>query len=267
LNALASNPSSKTRNPWIARSPFLLRRLHSLTGIAPVGVFLVEHLWTNATATSGQASFDRAVGEIQQLPFLPLIEVFGIFLPLAFHALYGVYLMRHGSLLPGAYAYRRNWAYILQRVTGVLVFAFVLWHLWEFRIQKLWFGMREDAFFPTLVSHLSATRWGIPWMAVVYLASIAAASFHFANGLWGAGCSWGLTVSRRAQRRSAWLFSLVGAALFVLGANSVIYLANGTRLLPTWSADSPSSECDRAAPSAVPPLPRSSALPSSSARP
>jgi succinate dehydrogenase/fumarate reductase cytochrome b subunit len=66
--------------------------VHSLTGVVPVGVFLLAHLWTNAQALSGQSAFDAAVSEIHHLPYLPAIEVFGIFLPLSFHALYGVKL-------------------------------------------------------------------------------------------------------------------------------------------------------------------------------
>jgi succinate dehydrogenase / fumarate reductase, cytochrome b subunit len=235
---------------WLKRSPFMLRRLHSLTGIVPVGVFLVEHLWTNASATAGQAAFDKAVGDIQSLPFLPLIEIFGIFMPLAFHAIFGIYLLRNGNLKAGAYPHARNWAYITQRITGVLVFAFVIWHLWEFRIQKWLFGMRAEAFYPTLVSHLGALTYGIPLMAIVYLTAIAAACFHLANGLWGAGCSWGVTVSRRAQRTSGWLFGTCGIVLFLLGANTVLYLANGTRFLPFSGSSTPAADCAPSAQSA-----------------
>ena len=32
---------------------FLLRRLHSLTGIVPIGAFLIEHFISNSEATKG----------------------------------------------------------------------------------------------------------------------------------------------------------------------------------------------------------------------
>src|SRR5689334_24656569 len=79
-----------------ARRSFVLRRLHSLSGIFPVGLFLVSHLWTNAKALKGQPAFDRAVADINHLPLLPALEIFGIFVPLAFHALYGVVLAFEG---------------------------------------------------------------------------------------------------------------------------------------------------------------------------
>jgi len=34
-------------------SSFLLRRLHSLSGIFPIGAFLVEHFFSNAFAVNG----------------------------------------------------------------------------------------------------------------------------------------------------------------------------------------------------------------------
>jgi len=50
-----------TAAPKVSRTGFYLRRLHSLSGVLPVGVFLVEHLWTNATVLGGQRPFDEAV--------------------------------------------------------------------------------------------------------------------------------------------------------------------------------------------------------------
>ena len=43
-------------------SSFVLRRLHSLTGIIPVGAFLFEHiLISNSTAISGPDAYARQV--------------------------------------------------------------------------------------------------------------------------------------------------------------------------------------------------------------
>ena len=39
---------------------FALKRLHSLTGVVPIGLFLLEHLYTNARALQGAAAFDTA---------------------------------------------------------------------------------------------------------------------------------------------------------------------------------------------------------------
>ncbi|AKU97166.1 Succinate dehydrogenase cytochrome b558 subunit [Labilithrix luteola] len=213
------------------RRAFILRKLHSLSGVIPVGLFLVEHLWTNSAILGGQASFDHAVAKIQDMPFLPAIEIGGIFLPLAFHAIYGVRLALQGKPNPGSYPFTRNWLYVLQRVSGIVIFAFVAAHLWEFRIQKWLFGMSTSSFYPTLTAHMSWTWAGVPWIALGYLLGIAASLFHLANGLVGFCMSWGITSSRKAQKRVGLAFGALGGALFLLSAVTVVELATGSRLL------------------------------------
>jgi succinate dehydrogenase/fumarate reductase cytochrome b subunit len=111
----------------------------------------------------------------------------------------------------------------------MMAFVFILSHLDEFRVQKWLYGMRVDAFYPTLEAHLSSTYWGVPWTAILYLTGIAVTVFHFANGLSGFCLSWGITVTRAAQRRAAMLCWALGVALFLLGANTVLFFATGSR--------------------------------------
>jgi succinate dehydrogenase / fumarate reductase cytochrome b subunit len=197
--------------------------------VFPVGVFLVSHLWTNATALGGQRSFDHAVRDINRLPLLPLIEIFGIFLPLAFHAGYGVKLAFEARPNVGRYPYSRNWLYTFQRVTGLVAFAFIVWHLWEFRVAKLLGWMSIDAFYPTLAEHLSSTTAGIPLLAVVYLLGIAASTFHFANGLATFAFGWGICVSRRSQRWLGAFLAFGGFVVFLVGADTALFFATGAR--------------------------------------
>ncbi len=211
---------------------YFLRRLHSLTGVAPLGLFLIEHLYTNARALEGQRSFIEAVDEIQKIPFLPLVEIFGIFLPLVFHSFYGIVLALRGRPNALQYSYARNWMYVLQRVSGVFAFFFIAFHLYEFRVQKAFFGMASESFYDVLAAHLSSTQWGIPWLALFYLVGIASVVFHFANGLLGFAMSWGITVTRAAQRRLAWVVIPLGLGLFLLGANIVVHFATGSSLSP-----------------------------------
>ena len=50
---------------------FLLRRLHYLTGIIPVGAFLFEHiLISNSTAISGPEAYARQVSFLANLPLV-----------------------------------------------------------------------------------------------------------------------------------------------------------------------------------------------------
>ena len=218
---------------------FVVRKLHSWSGVVPVGAFLVEHLWTNAYALDGPAAYARAVGRIQALPAVAVLEWLFIFLPLAFHSFYGVWLTLRGRPNALRYPYARNWLYVMQRATGVVAFLFLAWHLYELRVQTWLYGMRPAAFYGTLAAHLSATvAGGVPLAALVYLVGVFASVFHFANGLWGFCFSWGITQSRTSQRRAAWAFGVVGAALFVLGGMTVLHFATGSFFVSSEDATS-----------------------------
>jgi hypothetical protein len=127
--------------------------------------------------------------------------------------------------------------------------------------------MSADAFYPTLESHLSSTYNGFPVLAVVYLVGIAASVFHFANGLFTFSFSWGLCLTRRSQRLFATAFALVGAVVFVMGAQTALYFATGAQFpIPSDPNSSPTFEqCSVVDPTPRPPFPpgASSATPSS----
>ena len=74
---------------------FYIRRLHSLCGIVPVGLFLLEHIFTNCMVLGGPAPFNAAVEHLASIPheiMLPL-EICFILVPFLFHGLYGLYIL------------------------------------------------------------------------------------------------------------------------------------------------------------------------------
>ncbi len=222
------------------RRRFLLRKLHSLTGVVPVGLFVVFHLFTNARALRGEASFSKAVEDIQAIPYLPVIEAVAVLGPLLFHALYGVKLAFESRPNVGSYPFNRNWMYTAQRVTGLLAFAFIVWHLSTYWYARVTGHLAPEQFYGALCQDLSSAPSGIPVAALAYVFGIAAVVFHLANGLWGFCFSWGITVSRRSQRISATVFGLIGLIVFLLGANTAIYFATGSRVAVFGTpADSP----------------------------
>ncbi|MFO0658533.1 MAG: succinate dehydrogenase [Polyangiaceae bacterium] len=212
-----------------------LRKLHSLSGALPVGGFLVLHLLTNAKALSARAAFDGALADINQLSLLPVIEL-GILVPLVFHAAYGVKLAVEGrarvdvSGAAEANADRQRWMYMLQRVSGLIALAFIAYHLYELRYQKLVGAMSVSAFYPTLCADLSRTSVGVPWIALLYLIGITACTFHFAHGLWRFVISWRLVVSPRSQQIMATVLSVLGVALFLIGLDTALFFATGSKL-------------------------------------
>ena len=67
---------------------FLLRRLHSLTGIVPIGGFLLFHLFENASARNGAHAFNETVEKIASMPYLYALEIGMLMIPILFHRLH-----------------------------------------------------------------------------------------------------------------------------------------------------------------------------------
>lgn len=200
---------------------FVLRKLHQLSGIAPLGLFLLEHFYTNSKALAGAKSFNDAVVELQQMPYILLLEIFGIFLPLIFHAVYGIFITFEAKPNTGSYPYARNWMYFLQRVTGGILFVFILFHVLNFR-----FGMvpglntTSVAHNPEMSFQIVQAEFAKTWVFAIYTIGIASTVFHFANGLWLFLVDWGLAIGERAQRAAAYACLAIGAALFAVGINA-----------------------------------------------
>src|ERR671917_1621359 len=115
---------------------FILRKLHQLSGIVPLGAFLLEHFYTNSKAVNpqtGEKAFNDAVEWLQGIPYILLGEITFIFIPLLFHAIYGLFITWEARPNNLAYPYPRNWFYTIQRVTGIILFFFILFHVLNFR--------------------------------------------------------------------------------------------------------------------------------------
>ncbi len=241
----SSPPAEPAGHPPSAEGRW--HRLHTLSGALALGTFLALHLLTNASALGGAERFERVVGAIERSPVLPFLELL-ILVPLAFHAGFGVVLLSRRSA-PEAridrYDGRRAW--VLQRVTAGVVLLFVVVHLWNFRLQRLFFGLSADALHTALAARLSSTRGGIPWLALFYLLGIGATAIHFANGLFAATAAWKIAAESSARRRMRSFTFALGGVLFLLGAGTVVCLATGTRLLPAAEAINP---CGPVVPSA-----------------
>ena len=126
---------------------FLLRRLHSLSGIVPVGAFLVEHFISNAFATNGPHAYGEQVKFLTGLPFAEVLEWVGIYIPLLYHAIYGFYVWFRGEGNVTEYPWTGNWMYTAQRWTGLIAFIYIGWHVYTMRV---------------LGPHLFGTTNGVP---------------------------------------------------------------------------------------------------------
>lgn len=213
------------------RYTFLLRRLHSLTGIV-FGGYLIVHLIVNATLVEGVRSGNSSVYQIQvdkihSLPFLPLVEWTLIYLPILYHAIYGMWIIATGQPNVGRYGYAKNWFYLLQRISALLLVLFIIFHV--LGMKGVFGGEVGQAltFVPvgfateSAARHVNAAWW--VW-SIVYPVGILAAAFHTANGFWTAAISWGLTVSKAAIRRWGALCAVLGIFMFACGMTALVSL-------------------------------------------
>jgi len=191
------------------RRHFLLRRLHSLTGVLPLGVFLFEHFYTNAKATLGPQAFDEAVAALHKIPYLLGIGEFMVLvLPIGFHSIYGLMISSQGSVNAQYYPHYRNVMYLLQRVTGIILLAFILYHVWNTRMQTVFYGTEID--FAYMANYFAPAA-----IKAIYVVGVLSAVFHLANGLWSFSITWGFVRTPRGQRN---LMYACGALFFAMSA-------------------------------------------------
>ncbi|MFL6554874.1 MAG: succinate dehydrogenase cytochrome b558 subunit [Bacillus sp. (in: firmicutes)] len=193
---------------------FVYRRLHSLLGVIPIGIFVMQHLVVNHYATVGVESFNKAANFMGNLPFRYVLETVIIYLPILFHAIYGLYIAFTAKNNASQYGYFRNWMFMLQRVSGVITLIFITWHVWETRIAAA-FG--NEVNFQMMENILSS-----PFMFAFYVIGIISAIFHFANGLWSFLVSWGITVSPRSQVISTYVTIIIFLALSYVGVTTLL---------------------------------------------
>lgn len=249
---MTTNPATNIN--FLDRHYHLFRRLHSLTGIVPIGVFLIAHLVTNSSIIwgglalrgepdtgpepslrdGGIAYFVKEVIWInEQIPHLLLIEI-TLWASIAFHSILGFYYAFTGKSNTSRYGYQANWRYTLQRISGYIGILFIIYHVgtlrwgWTFLVPDgtKW-SHTESA--STLAIALRGGTEGITGLgvlvALLYFTGVTLLVFHFANGLWTAAITWGLTISRSAQQRWGYACAALGAGLMAMGWASVLGFA------------------------------------------
>lgn len=203
---------------------FFWRRLHSLSGVVPVGAFLVEHFISNAFATNGPHAYADQVKFLSSLPFVLFLEIFGIYVPLLYHSLYGFYIWFRGQSNVSDYPWAGNFMYAAQRWTGAIAFIYMGWHTWTMRFTGIHLLTNNQAAFHKVQMELQN-----PWAAAFYLVGIIAASWHFSYGLYLFAAKWGITVSDRSRRKFGYVCTGVAILFIVVG-----FATLGAFFKPQW---------------------------------
>lgn len=207
-------------------STFVFRKLHQLTGIIPLGAFLLEHLYTNSKGLSGPDDFNKAVEDLQSIPYILFVEIGLIFIPLIYHAVYGMFITWEARPNNLAYPYPRNWFFTIQRITGVILFFFILFHLLNFRFGLLpGLNDKSVAHYPGEAYNIVANEFQMWWILAVYAVGIVATVWHLANGIWLFLVDWGVVIGERAQRLTGYACIAFGVLLLALWVNVMVAFA------------------------------------------
>jgi succinate dehydrogenase / fumarate reductase cytochrome b subunit len=202
---------------------FILRKLHQLTGIMPLGFFLLEHFYTNSKALSGPADFNNAVRDLQSIPYILFVEIGGIFIPLIYHAVYGMVITVEARPNNLHYPYARNWFYTIQRMTGVILFFFITFHVLNFRfglipgLNTLSVADNPDQAFKIVSGEFHRVS-----IFIVYVVGITATVWHLANGIWLFLVDWGIAIGERAQKITGYACLGFGIVLLAVGINAAV---------------------------------------------
>lgn len=219
---------------------FLLRKLHQLTGIVPLGLFYFVHLYTNSTALNGPRIFNEHVEDIHNMAYLLFIEIFGIFLPLLFHSIYGLLISgeaRHNVL---SYGYSRNWFYLFQRITGIFLFVFLLFHILNFRFGLIpGLNMTPVAGNADQAYRIVAGEFQIWWVLLIYFLGVIATGWHLAYGFFLFAVDWGIVIGEKAQRILLQASLGLAVLLSVAGINAAMAFVRPCGLLPQVLCEAP----------------------------
>lgn len=213
---------------FIEQRYFLFRRLHSLSGIVPVGAFFLVHMFLNSRAAQSPEQYQWVPDTLDQVPYVWAVEIFGILLPILFHAVLGVVIARQGGVVQGREIRGKyeSLAYKLQRVTGIALFVLILLHLW----QTWWVhqsikignalhpeqGLREFDIYGLMHGYTQNFLW-----LAVYALFVLIAAYHFGNGIFNFACKWGFASSKGSQRFALVLGLAIGGLGLWLGYSSL----------------------------------------------
>jgi succinate dehydrogenase/fumarate reductase cytochrome b subunit len=218
-----------------------LRRYLALTGFI-LGVFLVLHLAINLLGL-WPARFQTAVNRLHGLGVaLPVLEIGLIFIPLTIHVALGLRTLHREKLTFGIEKHHHgsDTRYWLQRVSAVILLAFLAFHLatmhrwglhlvfrlthWpaleRFAAGGLFEPSRAFASVRDGLRNFCSVAAGNPanlFIAQFYLLAIAAAVYHLANGVAIGADVLGCTRTARQQYRLWHICIVSGTALGAIG--------------------------------------------------
>lgn len=184
--------------------PYKRRKLFSFFGLVPAALYVIWHLAAQAQSWLGEDHYTAQNEAWHASPYYWPIVAALVFFPIAYHAAYGIFLSFRGRPNNARLPYFANLKYLLQRLSALGLLFFIPAHVYKTRIETSMQGGR-------VWDHMVA-GFHEPLTVAIYGLSMLAMAFHVANGFWLGGITWGVTISRSAQR--SW--QAVSIVVFVL---------------------------------------------------
>lgn len=224
--ATASGPSALAVVRTAVTSSLGAKIVMAVTGTL-LFVWLVLHLLGNIAVFAGPGPMNAYAHFLKSKPELLWPMRVGLLAVAALHVWSGLRLAAlNAAARPEAYALRRwrkaTLAARTMRVTGLVVLAFIVFHLLHFTG-----GVVLGAFFPAApadplqhadVFGMVVRSFQLPWVVAVYVVGVGLVGLHLSHGLWSAAQSLGLNGRKftpfmvKAGAAAAWLL----IALFLL---------------------------------------------------
>ncbi len=202
----------------LTRESFFWHKVHSLTGIVPVGFYMVQHLTLNSFSLAGAEQYDRVGDFFYSLPghLLLGLEVIVVIIPLLFHMIYGLFITSRAqpNYVGTRYRWSHNRMYWLQRLTGVFLMVFLIFHFVTTTLQVKLKGDHTVVNYASMQAQFTSYGYLI---LVFYALGVLASSYHLSFGVWNFCIRWGITISEAAQARIQRVAVFLFFALTLLG--------------------------------------------------
>lgn len=200
----------------MTRENYALHKLHSLTGVLPFGFYMLQHLTLNSFSLGGPEKFNGVIHFFEGMPkhILLGLEIFALWLPMLFHAVYGTVIVVRAkqNYFSTKYKWSENRMFVLQRWTGIFLFAFLMYHVISTTGVKYVQGA-ETILYAAWQQKLTENGYA---MLLLYMLGTLAASYHLAYGIWNFCIRWGITVSDRSQRNVQMASGVIFVAVTLL---------------------------------------------------
>lgn len=206
---------------------YLLHKLHSLTGIIPVGFYLVQHLTLNTFTLAGPDAYNSVIKFFEHMPphVLAVLKYGVIWLPLIFHAVYGLFISARAdwSTTKTFSQYREQKYFNWQRWSGMFAFLFLCYHMASTSVAGSIKGAENTIYYDKWAGHLQYGFFGIPYlMLLVYILGVVASAYHFSYGLWNFAIRWGITVNEKSQQTLAKVSKVAFVGISALGIAALV---------------------------------------------